>query len=65
MSGFLGVNAVAQARVKAWSAGMKLIVVCVLALLMNIPGLFVQGLVTDRMTRAAEAAARIGGPGRR
>lgn len=63
MSGFLGVNAVAQARVKAWSAGMKLIVVCVLALLMNIPGLFVQGLVTDRMTRAAEAAARIGGPG--
>jgi inner membrane protein len=29
--------------------GLKLIVVCVLALLMNIPGLFVQGLVSERM----------------
>jgi inner membrane protein len=36
-------------------------VICLLALAMNIPGLFVQGLVTERMNRAAEAAARIGG----
>jgi inner membrane protein len=62
MSGFLGLGANTQHRTRTWSAGAKLIVVCVLALLMNIPGLFVQGLVTDRMTRAAEAAARIGGP---
>ena len=57
---FVG-NANAQPRVSTWSAGVKLIVVCVLALLMNIPGLFVQGLVTERMTRAADAGARIGG----
>ena len=62
MSGCLGWGGQAQPRTRTWSAGAKLIVVCVLALLMNIPGLFVQGLVTDRMTRAAEAAARIGGP---
>lgn len=38
------------------SMGVKLIVVCVLAILMNIPGLFVQGLVTDRMNNAVHAA---------
>ena len=32
------------------SMGMKLIVICVLALLMNIPGLFVQGLLNDRIS---------------
>ncbi|MGB7267042.1 MAG: inner membrane CreD family protein [Terracidiphilus sp.] len=62
MSGFSMRQAISQPGVKTWSAGAKLIVVCVLALMMNIPGLFVQGLVNDRMTRAAEAAARIGGP---
>lgn len=62
MSGLFGVNATAQPRMKTWSAGAKLIVVCVLALFMNIPGLFVQGLVTDRMALAADAAARVGRP---
>lgn len=62
MSGFSMRQGISQPGVKTWSAGVKLIVVCVLALMMNIPGLFVQGLVNDRMTRAAEAAARIGGP---
>ncbi len=32
------------------SAGVKLLIICVLAVLMNIPGLFVQGLVSDRMS---------------
>ncbi len=62
MSGFSMLNANAQPRVSTRSAGVKLIVVCVLAVMMNIPGLFVQGLVNDRMTHAAEATARIGGP---
>src|SRR5580658_3315987 len=51
-----------EPRIRARSAGVKLMVICLLALAMNIPGLFVQGLVTERMNRAAEAAARIGGP---
>ncbi len=34
----------------SFSMGIKLLVICVLALLMNIPGLFVQGLVDDRIT---------------
>lgn len=60
MGGFSVLHAGSQPKAKSRSAGVKLIVVCVLALLMNIPGLFVQSLVTDRMTRAADAAARIG-----
>jgi inner membrane protein len=31
------------------SMGIKLIVICALALLMNIPGLFIQGLLNDRI----------------
>jgi inner membrane protein len=61
MNGFSMLNASTQPNGKTRSAGVKLIVVCVLALLMNIPALFVQGLVNDRMPRAADAAARIGG----
>jgi inner membrane protein involved in colicin E2 resistance len=61
MDGFSILHTHLEPRVKARSAGVKLIVICVLALLMNIPGLFVQGLVTERMNHAAEAAARAGG----
>lgn len=61
MDGFSLPHANFEPRIRARSAGVKLIVICVLALAMNIPGLFVQGLVTERMNRAAEAAARIGG----
>ena len=61
MDGFSVLHANAQPKTRTRSAGVKLIVVCVLALLMNIPGLFVQGLVNDRMTRAADAASRMGG----
>jgi inner membrane protein len=61
MDGFSIYRTNLQPGAKTRSAGVKLIVICLLALLMNIPGLFVQGLVTERMNRAADAAARIGG----
>jgi inner membrane protein involved in colicin E2 resistance len=61
MDGFSVYRTSLRPGVGKWSAGVKLIVICVLALLMNIPGLFVQGLVTERMNRAADAAARAGG----
>src|ERR1700687_4635680 len=39
--------------------GVKLIVVCVLALLMIVPALYVGGLVEDRTQRAAEGVKEI------
>jgi inner membrane protein len=50
-----------QARIKARSMGVKLIVVCGLALLMTIPALFVGGLVEDRTERAADVIREISG----
>jgi inner membrane protein len=50
-----------QARIRSRSMGVKLIVVCGLALLMTIPALFVGGLVEDRTTRAAEVVNKITG----
>jgi inner membrane protein len=41
--------------------GMKLIVVCGLALLMTIPAFFVEGLVDDRTSRAADVIKEISG----
>jgi inner membrane protein len=41
--------------------GVKLIVVCALALLMTIPTLFVSSLVDDRTTRAADVVKEISG----
>ena len=50
---------------KSRSMGMKLIVVCGLALLMTIPTFFVSGLVEERTHRAAdvvkEISAHVGG----
>lgn len=43
------------------SMGVKLIVVCGLALLMMIPALFVEDLVNDRTTRAADVVKEITG----
>ncbi len=42
------------------SAGVKLLIICFLALLMNIPGLFVQGLVSERMSNAQAPAWNAG-----
>jgi inner membrane protein len=41
--------------------GVKLLVVCALALLMTIPALFVEGLVQDRTSRAADVVREISG----
>jgi len=51
----------AQTRFKSRSMGVKLIVVCGLALLMTIPTMFVNGLVDDRTTRAADVIKEISG----
>ncbi len=50
-----------QARIGTRSMGLKLIVVCGLALLMTIPAFFVGGLVEDRTDRAAEVIREISG----
>jgi inner membrane protein len=50
-----------QAGAKSRSMGVKLIVVCGLALVMTIPALFVGGLVGDRTRRAADVIKEIGG----
>jgi inner membrane protein len=50
-----------QARMKSRSMGVKLIVVCGLALVMTIPALFVGGLVEDRTGRAADVVKEISG----
>jgi inner membrane protein len=54
-----------QSTIKTRSMGVKLIVVCGLALMMTIPALFVEGLVEDRTSRAADVvkdiSAHVGG----
>jgi inner membrane protein len=56
---------VSQAKAKSRSMGVKLIVVCMLALLMVIPSLFVDNLVNERTSREAdvvrEISAHVGG----
>lgn len=53
-------------QTKSRSMGLKLIVVCGLALVMSIPGLFVSSLVDERTRRAddviREISAHVGGP---
>jgi inner membrane protein len=51
----------AQARARSRSMGVKLIVVCGLALLMTIPAFFVSGLVDDRTSRAGDVVREISG----
>jgi len=50
-----------QVKLRSRSMGMKLIVVCGLALLMTIPAFFVEGLVDDRTNRAADVIKEISG----
>ena len=49
-----------QAIFKTRSMGMKLVVVCALALVMTIPALFVGGLVEERTQRATDVTREIG-----
>lgn len=66
METFSGLPSNFRARFKSVSMGVKLIVVCGLALLMVIPSFFVSGLVDDRTSRAAdvkrEVSSHVGGP---
>src|SRR3954466_4037093 len=48
-----------QDRMKSRSIGVKLIVVCGLALLMTIPALFVNSVIEERMSRANDVAKEI------
>lgn len=54
-------QATAAIKNKSRSMGVKLIVVCALALLMTIPALFVSGLVDERTDRASEVVREISG----
>ncbi|HEY9217736.1 MAG TPA: inner membrane CreD family protein, partial [Phenylobacterium sp.] len=49
-----------QARIPRRSIGLKLLLVCGLALLMSIPALFVFALLSDRTNRADEVSREIG-----
>jgi inner membrane protein len=48
-----------QSKLRKWSMGMKLIVVCFLALFMLIPALLVGSLVEDRKSREADVVKQI------
>lgn len=50
-----------NARAPARSMGLKLLLVCALALLMTIPALFVFALLMDRTSRAEAVATEVGG----
>src|SRR5882672_4029279 len=50
-----------QSRIQSRSMGVKLIVVCALALVMSIPAFFVDGLVEERTRRAADVVREISG----
>ncbi len=59
MDGYSLLQSGTPTRIDSRSMGVKLIVVCGLALLMTIPGLFVGGLVADRTRRAAEVVRQV------
>lgn len=65
MSGFSTLQSQMEARIRSRSMGVKLIVVCGLAILMTIPALMVLVLVHDRKERAqsvvGEISADVGG----
>ena len=50
-----------KAKISSRSMGVKLVVVCGLALLMTIPAMFVYGVVRERTQRAAEVTDEISG----
>ena len=50
-----------SSRIRSRSMGMKLMLVCLLALLMTIPSFFVGGLVDERAQRAQDAARQMNG----
>jgi inner membrane protein len=61
VSDFPGLQPNLKTKISSRSMGLKLIVVCGLALLMTIPALFVAGLVAERTQRAREVTEEISG----
>jgi inner membrane protein len=61
MSDFSMLQATLQSRIRSRSMGVKLIVVCGLAVLMIIPAVFVGSLLEDRTKRAADVIKEISG----
>lgn len=59
MNDFSVLQSSSRIRIKSRSMGVKLIVVCMLALLMTIPAFFVGGLVDDRTKRAKDVTNEI------
>ncbi|HEX4038870.1 MAG TPA: cell envelope integrity protein CreD [Acidobacteriaceae bacterium] len=59
MSEWTGLPSSLSSRLRTWSMGMKLIVVCFLALLMLIPALLVESLIQDRKSREADVVKEI------
>ena len=59
MSEWSGVPSLLHSRLRTWSMGMKLIVVCFLALLMLIPAFLVESLVQDRKSREADVVKEV------
>ena len=55
----LSLQSIIQNRFRSISTGVKLIVVCILALFMAIPGFFVSNLVDERTQRAKDVAKEI------
>ncbi len=61
MEGFSLLQSGAQIRLSSRSMGLKLLVVCALAVFMTIPALFVMRLVGERTKRAADVVREISG----
>lgn len=59
MSEWSGMPSLLQSKLRTWSMGVKLIVVCFLALLMLIPALLVESLIQDRKNREADVVEQI------
>lgn len=59
MSEWSGVPSLLQSKLRTWSMGVKLIVVCFLALLMMIPAFLVESLIQDRKGREADVVKQI------
>lgn len=59
MSEWSGVPSSLHSKLRTWSMGVKLFVVCFLALLMMIPAFLVDSLIQDRKSREADVVKQI------
>lgn len=59
MSDWPGVPSLLHSKLKTFSMGVKLIVVCVLALLLLIPAFLVESLIQDRQSREADVVKQV------